>query len=73
MEFLRDLITFMAASVWISFVVLLTVFLIIDKFHRERTKSQIEIDKEMLYNQKDFQRFIIQLDAGKIKNTENTK
>lgn len=73
MEFLRDLITFMAASVWISFVVLLTVFSIIDKFHRERTKSQIEIDKEMLYNQKDFQRFIIQLDAGKIKNTENIK
>lgn len=73
MEFLRDLITFMAASVWISFVVLLTVFLIIDKFHRERMKSQIEIDREMLYNQKDFQRFIMQLDAGKIKNTENTK
>lgn len=73
MEFLRDLITFMAASVWISFVVLLTVFSIIDKFHRERMKSQIEIDREMLYNQKDFQRFIIQLDAGKIKNTENTK
>lgn len=73
MEFLRDLITFMAASVWISFVVLLTVFSIIDKFHRERMKSQIEIDREMLYNQKDFQRFIVQLDAGKIKNTENTK
>ena len=73
MEFLRDLITFMAASVWISFVVLLTVFSIIDKFHRERMKSQIEIDKEMLYNQKDFQRFIVQLDAGKIKNIENTK
>ena len=73
MEFLRDLITFMAASVWISFVVLLTVFSIIDKFHRERMKSQIEIDREMLYNQKDFQRFIMQLDAGKIKNTENTK
>ena len=73
MEFLRDLITFMAASVWISFVVLLTVFSIIDKFHRERIRSQIEIDREMLYNQKDFQRFIAQLDAGKIKNTENTK
>lgn len=73
MEFLRDLITFVAASVWISFVVLLTVFSIIDKFHRERIRSQIEIDREMLYNQKDFQRFIAQLDAGKIKNTENTK
>lgn len=73
MEFLRDLITFMAATVWISFVVLLTVFSIIDKFHRERIRSQIEIDREMLYNQKDFQRFIAQLDAGKIKNTENTK
>lgn len=73
MEFLRDLITFMAATVWISFVVLLTVFSIIDKFHRERIRSQIEIDREMLYNQKDFQRFIAQLDAGKIKNTENIK
>ena len=50
----------------LSFFLLLIVFTIIDKYHKEKLKTQIEIDKQMLYNQKEFQIFVMQM-----KNSAN--
>lgn len=56
----------------ISFFLLLVVFTIIDKYHKEKLKTQIEIDKQMLYNQKEFQIFVMQLkNSANNNNHEN--
>lgn len=56
----------------ISFFLLLVVFTIIDKYHKEKLKTQIEIDKQMLYNQKEFQIFVMQMkNSANNNNHEN--
>lgn len=56
----------------ISFFLLLIVFTIIDKYHKEKLKTQIEIDKQMLYNQKEFQIFVMQMkNSANNNNHEN--
>ena len=56
----------------LSFFLLLIVFTIIDKYHKEKLKTQIEIDKQMLYNQKEFQIFVMQMkNSANNNNHEN--
>lgn len=56
----------------LSFFLLLVVFTIIDKYHKEKLKTQIEIDKQMLYNQKEFQIFVMQMkNSANNNNHEN--
>lgn len=64
-------ILFILASVWISFVIAMTSFAIIEKYHRDKLNVQIEIDKKMLYNQKEFQVFLVSLPKIMKEKSEN--
>lgn len=61
MEVIIDVLKLFAFIITITLFVLINIFAIIDKYHREKLKTQIEIDKQMLYNQKEFQVFLASL------------
>lgn len=61
MEVIIDVLKLFAFIITITIFVLINIFAIIDKYHREKLKTQIEIDKQMLYNQKEFQVFLASL------------
>lgn len=64
-------ILFILASVWISFIVIMSSFAIIEKYHRDKLNTQIEIDKQMLRNQKEFQVFLSAIPKAMKENSEN--
>lgn len=71
MTILISAILFILASLWISFVFTMSAFAIIEKYHHAKLNTQIEIDRKMLYNQKEFQLFLTTSCKATKENSEN--